>query len=110
MKIQMATLTNGAKVPVPSVQQTLMHLDDMVAAHGVMPIYELLEVCKDPDHRPFGTMGDNMNDFGLLTEWDPSSKRAVVHDFTRDVVLAAIQGQDLSIVRQIIVSTEEVDV
>jgi hypothetical protein len=111
MKIVMATLTNNAKVIEPYVWQILMQLEDMVAAKGVIPLYELLRVCKDPNYQPLGTIGGVMHDFGLLIDWDSAAKRVVVHEYTRNVVLAAVQveGPELSIRRDIIASTEVVD-
>ena len=111
MTVTMARLTNGELVQRPYVDQTIMHLEDLARAHGIVPLYELRELCKNPGHTPFGLTGKHLHDFGLLTSWEPKSGRAEIHGLTRAVALAALVGDDLniSVSRDIIVSVEEVD-
>lgn len=108
--MKIATLTTGAKVPFHSAAQALMDLKGMAAEpNGIVLLHELREVCRDSKHKPFGNTGDTIRRFHLFSEWDPATRRGVVHGIIRDIVLAAVQGgyPSMQVTDRIVVQIEE---
>lgn len=91
MSERVATLTNGDRVAVTAVETTFMSFDLLKGAGQMMALYELYQLCLNPDRRLFGNTGQTLHGVGLLLSYNPATKQAVVHDSFRSVVLAAME-------------------
>ena len=69
------------------VQTTMIALENLVNTNP-MSAYELVEVCKDANHKIFGNAGDILEDFGLVNDGQ-------VHESIKNVVLSAFEGDGL---------------
>jgi hypothetical protein len=87
-------LRNGKTVPETTAKTTLIELRRV--AQDPLALFELVEVCRNPDHVILGNYGASLQALGLLTYVDEGG-RGVVHDDTRDVILAATEGDDLDL-------------
>jgi len=65
-EIEMATLTNGTQVPMVAVMSSRLVLESLFARKDAIAIYELLELCKDHNHRLFGSTEQVLIDAGVL--------------------------------------------
>ena len=81
-------LRTGREVPDGLVQPVLLSLG-LLAEHSPVALYELAMLARDPWHRLFGNTGQLLTELGLV---DQAGK---LHDATRDVVLATVEGDGL---------------
>ena len=110
--VSMVTLISGTRVRESIVRQVLLHLELAASPEYGLTLAEILALAGDPDHRPFGNTGQRMNELGFLTHWDPETKKAVMHDHWRAVVLVAlgVRGPETDLVnRHVALSIDEVD-
>jgi hypothetical protein len=63
---------------------------EILIEENPMAFYELVSICRDPDHRLFGNTAKVLQDLNLL---QPNGKP---HDVTRDVVLHHVTGDGLN--------------
>lgn len=89
--MRIATLTTGAKVREPVAMRIHRHVELAARVNGVDALSEIRRLCSDPDYQSVREAGQ-MHVFGLLENWEPTSKRPVIDDEMRDVVLAAVTG------------------
>ena len=80
---------NGSKVAQPLVITTMMNLEALMESNP-MAFYELVEKCKNSEHKMFGNTKDVVAELALI---DSSGS---VHSSTKDVVLSAVEGEGLS--------------
>lgn len=81
------TLKNGSEECVTLVSAT-MH---SIRALGPIELYELVAICRNPSHVPFGTTGTSLKAWGLL-EMDGRP-----HSSIKNIVLSAATGEGLEL-------------
>jgi hypothetical protein len=83
-------LRTGTEVPAPVARTTFLALDRL--ANGelteIMALAEAAAIARDKAHQPFGNTGD------ILRELDLLDLDGHMHDVTRDVILAAVDGDE----------------
>ena len=85
-------LKNGSEEAEPLVKVTMMSLNQLMQGlPGAIDAYELVEKCKDPDHKMFGDSEKHLIDAGLME--GPGR----IHDSIRNVVLSAAVGDGLEL-------------
>ena len=83
--MEIVTLKNGAEEPKPLVLATMVSLENLVQTNPIVA-YELVEVCKNPDHELFGNAGEILTKLALI-------ENGYVHDSIRNIVLSAFEGE-----------------
>lgn len=79
------TLRTGVEVPQGVARATRLALLNLLqSGHGVA-LYELLELCRNPQHSLFGNSAEVLEKGGVLFE-------GRLHGAIRDVVLASFDG------------------
>jgi hypothetical protein len=83
-------LRTGTEVHAPTARAIILSLRRLV--NGELPellaLIEARQIAADPAHQPFGRTGEILRDLYLL---DESGK---MHGITRDVILAAVEGDE----------------
>lgn len=88
-------LKNGSEEFKPLVAITMASLRHLYDKKPIMLI-ELTMLCRDPDHKMFGTtIGQELCDTNLISV---AGTRMVVHDSIRNIVLSAVEGDGLNMV------------
>ena len=87
--MEMSQLKTGKSVPTPLVTTTMIALHQIIAEDGIA-FYELVEFCKDSNHKIRGG-ADKLKTLALLQS-DGS-----IHSDVREIVLAAIEGEGLDL-------------
>ena len=96
--IETVTLKNGAEEAKPLVVVTMMTLNRLMDEGKAMVVYELVELCKNPAHRPFGVTGDDMVKLSLASKNQrPATNPWHVHNSIRNIVLSAIEGEGMDL-------------
>lgn len=85
MSPENVTLRTGAEVPGPVVKTVTIALERLLDVHPIA-LYEAVCIARDKAHVPFGNTGTALEGIGLLHQ-------GVMHDVTRDVILAATDGE-----------------
>lgn len=67
-------------------------LQDLLDTGKGMIFYELVQLCRDRNHKLFGNTGEQLHNWGLIERHGDSFQ---VHDATRDIVLSASEGDGL---------------
>ncbi len=80
-------LKNGAREPKHLVAATRLMLGNLLRKYPVA-LYELVQVARNPEHEPFGSMGNTLKDEGAL---EPAG---TMHGSIRNIVLSAIEGEE----------------
>ena len=88
-------LKNGSREVSQLIAVTMASLNRLLRDGLAIVVYELVELCRDPKHKPWGQTGDDLKAVGLATcsngEWR-------VHNSIRNIVLSATSGEGLNIV------------
>ena len=84
---EVVTLRTGKEVPSMMVNVTLISLNHLYETNGVA-LYELVMLARDSSHQLWGGTGDVLEGLGL-------TQGGRLHDITRDVVLAATEGEEM---------------
>ena len=90
--METVTLKNGAVEAKPLVAVTLMSLEHLINSDPIA-FYELVMVCRDKDHKPFGDTREKLETSGLWQAHEPRP-----HESIRNVVLSAVTGDGLDMV------------
>lgn len=90
---QLVTLKNGAEEVLALVTVTMASLDAISRQGKGVVVFELVELCRNPNHKPWGDTGDELKEWKLATcdiegRWE-------VHDSIRNIVLSAAKGEGL---------------
>ena len=85
--LETVRLKNGSEEVASLVSVTMMSLQHLMQDKPIV-LYELVEVCRDRDHKPFGLTGQDLEDLGLMNA-------GCVHDSIKNVVLSAVEGTGL---------------
>lgn len=88
-KITMVKLKNGSEVAKPVVIALMINLEALMKSNPIA-FYELVEKCKNSEHEMFGHTKD------VVTEWALIDSNGSVNSAVRDVVLSAVEGEELS--------------
>ena len=67
------------------VKTTMITLDRLINENPIAA-YELVQMCKERDHKPFGNTGSILEGYGLLTSGE-------IHNTIRNIVLSAFDGE-----------------
>ena|SRR3990167_5460798 len=87
--IEMLKLKNGSEVAKPIVFTTMITLNELMETNPIA-FFELVQKCRNPQHEMFGNTEDEVRKWGLM-DYAPGK----VHECTRDIVLSAVEGDDL---------------
>lgn len=88
-EIKLVTLANGAEEALPVVATTMLSLERIIDSNPIA-FYELVMKCRDQGHRFFGNTQEVLSDFALV------QPEGTVHESIRNVVLSAVNGEDLN--------------
>lgn len=84
--MQTVKLKNGAEEVVPLINITMVSLQSLMTSSHIA-LYELVEVCKDKNHKPFGNAEVILKELALM-ELD-----GTIHKSIENIVLSAIDGE-----------------
>ena len=90
MTIKTVVLKNGAEEAQPVVTVAMMSLNRLIQDNPIA-FYEMVQVCRDPNHQPFGNTALILKDLSLMEE------SGQVHDSLRNIVLSATEGDGLDL-------------
>lgn len=86
-------LKNGSKEFRPAVAIVMLILNKLMEEGKGLVVYELAEICKDPDHKPWGTaIGNDLKGLKLAEEHEGLWH---VCGTIRNIVLSAVEGEGL---------------
>lgn len=88
-------LRNGAEEASVLVRLMMWQLGELFKTQPIH-FYELVMLCRDPAHRLFGATANDLVAMKLVTLVDGGP--AQVHDSIRNIVLSAVDGEDLEMV------------
>lgn len=90
-------LKNGSEEFGPLVQVTMFRLRSLLDKGMGVVFYELVCLCRDRDHDPWGQTGQELQALKLV---EHDGDRYRVHESIKNVVLSAAEGEglDMSIV------------
>lgn len=97
--MEQVRLKNGAGESAPLVKVVMISLENLVVSNPIAA-YELVEMCKDRTHKPFGNTSTVLKDLALIMDDDG------VHDSIRNIVLSAFVGDGLDMHLEYPVNTE----
>lgn len=86
--MQIIKLRNGAEEAASLVMVTMMSFNRLVEEKPIVA-YELVTLCRDPNHQLFGKTGDDLAALSLVQK---SSDGYIVHNSVRNIVLSAAEG------------------
>ena len=88
-------LKNGIEEAKPLVAVVMLSLESLFKEGKGIVFYELVEICKDSNHKPWGTaIGEDLKNLSLASEVDG---KWLVHDSIRNIVLSAAEGEGLDL-------------
>ena len=87
-------LKNGA-VEVKSAVMIIMCAIRSLVSKEPMGFYELIEICRNPQHKPWGDIGKTLKEANLITE---HNDQWLVHETIRNTALSAVEGEGLNII------------
>jgi hypothetical protein len=90
--MEVVKLKNGSEEVKPLVMATMMSIRKLMAGlPGALDAYELVELCRDRNHKMFGNSQKSLQKLGLI------EASGSVHDSVRNVVLSAAVGDGLEL-------------
>ncbi len=99
-EIETVKLRNGTEEARPLVAVVRMSLEKLLKDKPIV-LYELVEICRDPKHVPWGIAGDDLVALNLIgrtqerPQLGPVEVRYTVHQSIRNIVLACVEGEDM---------------
>lgn len=96
--IETVTLRNGVSEAKALVVTTMMALERLLDSGQGIRFYELVMLCRDPDHNIFGNSGEKLAELGLVDVVPGHAPK--VPDSIRNIVLSAVHGVDASMALQ----------
>ena len=93
--MDVVTLKNGEKERKSLVNVTMMSLRTLMNEGKAMVVYELAELCRKPNHKPWGQTGEDLKKLQLATEQNGSWN---VHDSIKNIILSAVEGEGLNMI------------
>ncbi len=61
--------------------------------------YELILLCRDPSHEPWGEIGQDLVEQNLIEQTGDDQPKYTVHALIKNVVLSSIEGNDIKNMR-----------
>ena len=94
-------LKNGSDEFGPAVQIVMIHLRRLLDSGMGVVLYELACLCRDPNHKPWGQTGQELETLKLVERHED---RYTVNGSIRNVVLSAVEGDglDMSLVDPVV--------
>lgn len=91
---EIVTLKNGSQEAAGAAISTMVALTRLMDDGEVILFYELVEVCKNPNHQVVGgpAMVAELKNRGLMRD------NGSVHETVRNIVLSAVEGEGLAMV------------
>jgi hypothetical protein len=87
-------LRNGASEAEALVATTMMALERLLDGGQGIRFYELVTLCRDPDHVILGNSGEKLAELCLVDLVPGQAPK--VHDSIRNIVLSAVHGENAS--------------
>jgi len=84
-------LKNGTEACLPLVTVTMFSLNKLIEDGKIIVVHELVQLCRNHDHVPWGKTGEDLKALSLVENRDGWH----VHDGIRDIVLSAANGEGL---------------
>lgn len=106
------TLRTGQTTFIPLLKAVKMSFEHLFQTK-VIVAYELVMLCRDPNHKLFGDCGQDLAALQLVEKNPPGGGRIYwVRDQVRDIVLAMVEGEglDMQLVNPVGVQTETMPV
>lgn len=91
---KMVTLKNGTSEVASLVAVTMQSINKLTEDGFGVAVFELVTLCRDRNHVPFGNTGDKLKAFSLASENDG---KWTVHDSIRNIVLSAASGEGMNV-------------
>jgi hypothetical protein len=82
-------LKNGAEEAEVLVRVVMLSLGNLMEQNPIV-FYELVQLCKNREHKLFGNTGEILEKLRLVENGE-------IHDSIRNVVLSAVEGDGLNI-------------
>ena len=92
---KMATLRNGSKEAVALVNTIMLAIRGLFDSGKFMIFYELVETCRDKDHKLFGNSGKQLEELQLISLIEDG--KAHVHESIRNIVLSCAEGEGMGL-------------
>lgn len=89
--MKLVKLKNGQEEAEPLVAVAMQTLREIFTTKPIH-FYELVTLCRNSSHKPFGKTGEDLYEMSLLQK---DNSGYIVHDSVRNVVLSAVTGNDL---------------
>jgi hypothetical protein len=106
--IETVTLRNGKEAQAPAVSAVFVALRRLFETDA-LAFYELVTACRDSSHVIFSEpIAATLTSFALLESVNADGT-ARIHDLTRDVVVASVEGSDFEMRLRWPVETAETD-
>lgn len=86
-QISTVKLKNGTEVIEPVLITTMINLDALMKKNPIA-FYELVQKCRNPQHKMFGNTEQVAESLALI-------ERGSIHDSVRNIVLSAVEGDGL---------------
>lgn len=83
---EIVKLRTGVEVPKSAVRALVVSLE-VLWESNITAFYESVMIARNPDHTPFGNTGEILENYALTVH-------GVMHDLTRNIILAATEGDD----------------
>ena len=80
-------LKNGTEELEALVNVTMYSIGTL----GPVELYELVEICRQPGHKPWGDIGDSLKALGLL------ERDGRPHESIKNIVLSAAVGEGMQL-------------
>jgi hypothetical protein len=77
-------------IPEPLEAVTMFSVNELFDTEPIA-FYELVEIARDPNHKPFGNAGEKLKKLSLLQE------NGEMHSAVREIVLAHTSGEGLDL-------------
>lgn len=87
-------LRNGAEEHKQLVALIGQRLQRLLNEGKAMVLYELVELCRNRDHTPFGQTGEDLQQLDLARR--QTDGRWWVHESIRNIVCSAVRGEELA--------------
>ncbi len=84
---QTVILKNGSEAQESLVKTIMISLESLLNSN-MIAFYELVQKCRDENHKMFGNTMTTIEKFNLAA-------RGLVHQTVKDVVLSAVKGKEL---------------
>lgn len=85
-------LKNGSEEVSQLIPITMMALRRLMDEGKFIVVYELIQMCRDRNHKPWGETGADLKALSLASEFDGTW---TVHKSIRNIVLSAVSGEGL---------------